>query len=125
MANKKPNRTHAIHSSASNISDPSKLQFDLRDFPRVLVYGCGHLQKHTQFSFHVFSGAVYKFRTLAKYVNIIVQLIVSQRNKCERIKYVIMDSNGRESEKKNEAEKHIFIGSVSAVRSKLLFNCSQ
>lgn len=39
-------------------SNPSKLQFILRDFPRVLVYGCGHLQKHTQFSFHVFSVAV-------------------------------------------------------------------
>lgn len=31
-------------------SKPSKLQFISRDFPRALVDGCGHLQKHTQFS---------------------------------------------------------------------------
>lgn len=66
-------------------------------------------------------------RTLAKYVNIIVQLIVSHRNKCENK----IRNNGfkwsREERKKRKKEKrkNIFIDSVSAVRSKLLFNCNQ
>lgn len=85
-ANKKPNRAHAIHFSAANIRSRPNCDSFREIFLVRLLMAVGTF-KNTP-NFHVCSPTLPFQLTLAKYVNIIVQLIVPQRNECEiKIRY--------------------------------------